>query len=365
MTTKHSNKPDNTHNKMRTNAPTKTRKTKATSTGKTKAQHPNQQLSMPDIVWQPDVLGDGFQNTTLKTVDDAQITLVRYLPDAAAPSNDKIAVLYVHGFSDYFFQTHLAAAITEAGYAFFAVDLRGYGRSMASHMEAGGDPNMVPELAVHSRDLDAAVAAVRASGYEKVILMAHSMGGLVASLWASTRPGRVDAMVLNAPWFDLNESAFLRGPGTAAIKVLAEVAPTVVVGGLKPHYGKALHKDTGGQWDYNLDWKPLSGFPVQAGWMASVRRAHERLNAGLDIDIPVLVLASTRSGSAKMWHPRLTATDSVLDVEHIAKGAAALGSDVTFVQIAGGAHDLALSHTPAAREDYLSAVTSWLGHLYH
>jgi len=315
-------------------------------------------VELSEVAWQPDVLGDGFECTTLTTSDDAQITLVRY--DAAATAHAPVAVLYVHGFSDYFFQTHLAQAVSVAGFAFYAVDLRGFGRSMASHMEKGGAPNMVPELALHARDLDAAVAAVKALGHQQVVVMAHSMGGLVAALWAANRPKKAAALVLNAPWFDLNESDFLRGPGTAAIKVLAEFAPTTVVGSLKPHYGKALHKSTGGQWEYNVDWKPFSGFPVQAGWMASVRRAQSRLNAGLDLDIPVLVLASTKTGSAKMWHPRLDSTDSVLDVEHIAKGAAQLGSDVTFTQISGGAHDLALSHTPAAREDYFDAVISWL-----
>ena len=389
----------------------------------TPLEMPNAEL-LDDSTWQTDVLGEGFTNTTLTTVDGAQVTLIKYEPDAhqdggddtggddvgggAAPldnsgdasggdvgggydargddargggdargdeaggsdapvddSGDKVAILYVHGFSDYFFQTHVAQALTDAGYAFYAVDLRGYGRSMASHMEAGGSPNMVDELALHGRDLDAAVAAVKSLGHQQVVIMAHSMGGLVASLWAATRPGQAAALVLNAPWFDLNENWLLRGPGTLAIKLLAEFAPTVVVGGLKPHYGKALHQSTGGQWDYSLDWKPFSGFPVQAGWMASARRDHRRLNAGLDLEIPVLVLASTRSGDAKMWHPRLTRTDSVLDVDHIAKGAAQLGSDVTFVQITGGAHDLALSHTPAAREDYLAAVIGWLNHLFH
>ncbi|MDR2703619.1 MAG: alpha/beta hydrolase [Cellulomonadaceae bacterium] len=350
--------------------------------------------------WKPDPLGVSFEQAELTTIDDAKISLVRYVGDAAGggeasddgehdgggaargggsfgagggtPGGDRSgsggeprgrvrpAVLYVHGFSDYFFHPHLAQAFAAAGYPFFAVDLRGYGRSMAAHTVVGGNPNMVPEIAVHGRDLDTAVGAIRALGHNEVVVLGHSMGGLVASMWAASRPSAAAALVLNSPWFDLNESWLLRGPGSAAIQAISLFAPKAVVGGLKPHYGQALHHSNGGQWDYDLTWKPHAGFPVQAAWISSIRRAQARLKAGLGISIPILVLSSTRSGPSKVWHPRLTATDSVLNVEHIAAGAAHLGSDVTFVQIAEGAHDLALSATPQAREDYVAAVLGWL-----
>ena len=40
------------------------------------------------------------------------------------------AVLYVHGWNDYFFQTHLADHLTDLGFDFYAIDLRRYGRSL-------------------------------------------------------------------------------------------------------------------------------------------------------------------------------------------------------------------------------------------
>lgn len=329
------------------------------------------------LTWQDDPLGQNFESADIKTSDGAHVTLVRYSPGSEAPGSEAlvsgaphpveaavapapVAVLYVHGFSDYFFHPHVAEAFAKAGYAFYAVDLRGYGRSMDAHVANGGDPNMVDEIALHALDLDAAAKTLRELGHQEIVVLAHSMGGLVSAMWAANRPNQLKALILNAPWFDLNENWLLRGPSTAAIGALSKVAPKAVVGGLKPHYGKALHSSTGGQWDYNTTWKPHSGFPVQAAWLSSIRRAQARLNAGLNIKVPVLVLSSTRSGSAKVWHPRLTSTDSVLNVEHIAKGAAQLGRDVTFVQIADGAHDLALSATAQARDDYLAATIGWL-----
>ncbi|WP_159796146.1 alpha/beta hydrolase [Puerhibacterium puerhi] len=310
--------------------------------------------------WRPDVLGDGFEQRTLPLPGGAEATLVRHVPSVAPTGPPaRTAVLYVHGFVDYFFQRHLAEAFAAAGHAFYAVDLRGYGRSMAAHLRAGRDPNLVEDVAVHAQDLDAATSAVRAAGHERLVVLGHSTGGLVAALWADARPGRLDALVLNSPWFDLNEGWLLRGPATRVIDAVGRFAPRLPVGRLHPHYGRALHAGTGGEWDYDLAWKPHEGFPVRAGWFRSVRRAQRRVRRGLHVGVPVLVVASARTGSHTKDHPDVLTTDSVLDVAHIRAGAQRLGDDVRFVQVDGGAHDLALS-PPPARERYLAEVLGFL-----
>ncbi len=310
--------------------------------------------------WSADVLGDGFERRTLPLPDDAEATLVRYAPSTGDGTPRRVAVLYVHGFVDYFFHPHVARALADAGYAFYAVDLRGYGRSLAAHTASGKDPNLVADLALHAQDLDAAAAAVRAAGHEKLVVLGHSMGGLVTTLWAAGRAGRADALVLNSPWFDLNENWLLRVPVTRVLDVVGRIVPRLVVGGLHPHYGTALHAGSGGEWDFDLAWKPHAGFPVRAGWIRTVRAAQRRLNAGaLDVGVPTLVLASGRTGSHTKAHDELLTTDSVLAVEHMRAGAEKIGSDVRFVQLDGGAHDLALSPSPV-RERYLATVTGWL-----
>ncbi len=149
--------------------------------------------------------------------------------------------------------------------------------------------------------------------------------------------------MLNSPWFDLNKPWVFRGPVTWAVDVVGRVAPRLVVGALDPHWAEALHASTGGEWDFDLAWKPIEGFPVRAGFLRAVRRGHARVARGLHVDCPVLVLASARSGPASGWHDALLTTDSVLDVGHITSRAERLGDDVTVVTVEGGAHDLALS----------------------
>jgi alpha-beta hydrolase superfamily lysophospholipase len=306
----------------------------------------------------PDVLGDGWTARTLRLRPDAQgeavATLVHLEP--TGPAVSRRAVLYVHGFVDYFFQAHVGDAFAAHGYDFFALDLRDYGRSI----RPGREPNYVTDLAAYSEEIDAAVRLLRAD-HDELVILGHSMGGLVTSLWADARRGAgvLDALVLNSPWLDLRGSWVERVPVTRLVDALARFAPRLRVGALGQHYGPALHSGTGGEWDYDLAWKPLLGFPVRAGWLCTIRRGHARVARGLRIDCPVLVLSSDASGPDDRWHDALVTTDSVLDVAHIAARAPLLGPDVTYVQVPGGAHDLALSPAPA-RDRYLDEVLGWL-----
>ena len=100
---------------------------------------------------------------------------------AKPPEKPTGAVLYVHGFTDYFFQTALADFFTERGFAFFALDLRKCGRSR----RPGQTPHYVSDLRLYDdAELSRALAAVRHETDDAPVLLAgHSTGGLVLSLW--------------------------------------------------------------------------------------------------------------------------------------------------------------------------------------
>jgi alpha-beta hydrolase superfamily lysophospholipase len=314
-------------------------------------------MTVDDAV--PDVLGGDWVQRTLHLRPDGQGSAVATLVhrrDAAA-DRTRPAVLYVHGFVDYFFQTHVADALADRGYDLYALDLRDYGRSI----RPGREPNDTRSLATYAEELDAAVRLVRAE-HDRVVLLGHSTGGLVAALWAHHRRGRglVDAVVLNSPWLDLRGSVLERTALTwLIVHAVGVVAPRLVVSHLGPDYGRALHAGSGGEWAYDLAWKPHEGFPVRAGFVRAVRRGHAEVARGLEVDVPVLVLASDASGPDDRWHDGLLTTDSVLDVADMRRLAPRLGEDVTYVEVAGGAHDLALSPLPA-RTRYLDEVVGWL-----
>src|SRR5687768_13886062 len=114
--------------------------------------------------WRPDVLGPGFEQFTLPLgADDDGVelvaTLVRSIPHPfarLAGALREIDVLYVHGWSDYFFQTEVARFWTDRGARFFALDLRRYGRSL----RPGQVPGAVRSLEDYDEDIAAALEAM-------------------------------------------------------------------------------------------------------------------------------------------------------------------------------------------------------------
>lgn len=304
-----------------------------------------------------DVLGPGYTATTiaLRPDDEGEVSATLVARQCATPSGK--AVLYVHGFVDYFFQTHLADAWTSDGFDFYAIDLRKYGRSLRPHQT----PNFCTDLSVYFEELDEAARIIRDS-HDTLVVMGHSTGGLITSLWAHERRGAgiVDALVLNSPWFDLNENAVTRVLGSRVVDLIGARRPRrPIVAGLPPHYGRSLHAEHEGSWNYDLRWKPLAGFPVYAGFLRAVHKGQLQLAQGLAIDCPVLVCASTDSGPTRRWSDKLRTADCVLNVEHMAARAPKLGPNVTVARIPGGMHDLALSDEPA-RSTYLETVSDWI-----
>lgn len=264
------------------------------------------------------------------------------------------AVLYVHGWNDYFFQTHLADFWTSRGYAFHALDLRRYGRA---HHE-GQLLGFITDLDEYSEELDAALDAIKAD-YPSVTMMGHSTGGLICSLWADQRPGELDGLILNSPWLDLQGAPVVRTLGAPLVETFGSQRPTTVI----PlpdtgNYKRALHIDEGGEWAYDLSLKSTPSAPIRVGWVRAVLKGHARVAAGLSIDCPVLVMASSRSDFRRTWNEDLRRADIVLDVEQIAARAVKLGSHVTMVRVTDGMHDLVLS-TADVRAKVFEEMQTW------
>jgi alpha-beta hydrolase superfamily lysophospholipase len=292
----------------------------------------------------PDILGAPYTAETLELPADDEGQVVATLVHRAAARRTDRAVLHVHGFADYFFQTAYADWWTERGYDFYALDLRKYGRSIRPHQT----PNYVTDLAHYHPELDLAWDRVK-SGHEHVVLSGHSTGGLVVPLWADARrlEGRevaADGIVLNAPWFDLQGKAWVRLGLTPVVEQVAKrqpmrVVPRTVTG----LYARSLHRDHEGEWDFDLAWKPIESWPAYAGWLAAIRRGHATLHRGLDLTFPALVLSSARSTAPTELGEDVHSTDIVLDVEQIRRWSSSLGRHLTYVGIDGARHDVFLS----------------------
>ncbi|WP_081829688.1 alpha/beta hydrolase [Paraoerskovia marina] len=314
-----------------------------------------------DEGWVTDLLGPDYQRLTLDlgTDDEGDVvaTLVRYRPKTDEPVRPARAVLYLHGWSDYFFQTGLAEYWHGQGVAFYALDLRKYGRSL----RPGNTPGYVENLETYDDDLDAAFAVIRAElgRHASVMLVAHSTGGLTGVLWAERRPGVVSGIVLNSPWIEMQGSSVVRTVSTPAIRQIARFQPRAPLPNIDPGYfGRTMHVSTGGSWDYDLRWRPTPTFPVRGGWLNAIIDGQARVARGLHIDVPIVVLIAGQSLISPRWSEDMRSADIVLDVDALAHRAPNLGRVVTLVRVPGGVHDLALS-MPAARATFYEEITRW------
>ncbi|MFM8598019.1 MAG: alpha/beta hydrolase [Mycobacterium sp.] len=319
--------------------------------------------------WQDDILA-GYRRTTRSLGPDPDgegalfATLVRRGDSASAGR----AVLAVHGFTDYFFNTELVDHLAGHGFRCYGLDLHKCGRSWRE----GQTPHFTTDLSRYERELEWALAVVAAENPgARVVVYGHSTGGLVVSLWldrvrrrAETASLGLAGVVLNSPFLDLRGPSILRtGLGAGAIRVVSRVRKTRVVRGAgRGGYGLTLHRDYHGEFDYNLQWKPVGGFPVTAGWLRAIQRGQARLHRGLDVGVPNLVLRSDHTVAETAGTDVMQRGDAVLDVDHIARWAGCLGNRQRVVPIVDAKHDVFLS-LPGPRAAAYRELDAWLPEL--
>lgn len=319
--------------------------------------------------WVPDVLPGYWQRTIVLGSDpagegDIVATLIRRGPESRQSGRrpDGRAVLAVHGYTDYFFHTELADHFAARGFTFYALDLHKCGRSRRD----GQTPHFITDLTNYQTELDQALAAVAEHG--QVLVYAHSAGGLIVSLWLDRLRRRnpaahaaVRGLVLNSPFLELPGPPILRHSVTVALiaglsRVRSKgVARSPGEGG----YGTTLHRDYGGEFDYDLQWKPVGGFPITFGWLHAIRRGQARLHRGLDVGVPNLILRSDHSVHESTDSAAMQRGDAVLDVTQIARWAGCIGNRGSVVPVPDAKHDVFLS-LQGPREVAYRELDLWL-----
>ena len=303
-----------------------------------------------------DVLGAPYTVETFALRPDQEGAVEANLVRLRAAEPSGRAVLYVHGFCDYFFQTEYAQWWADRGWDFYALDLRKYGRSIRAHHT----PGYVEDVTAYFEELDLAWEAItERDGHVEVVLSSHSTGSLITSLWADERQLSLAGSVLNSPWVDMHGPFWLR-LGSNVVRQLGGYQPRrEIPRSVNPWYGHALHRDFQGEWDYDLGWKPVESWPVYAGWLRAIRRAHARLHRGLSVRGPVLVLTSGRTGRPQGSSDEVFSSDVVLDVTQMRRWATQVGQHVTVASIDGAIHDVVLSRA-AVRSRVYDELERWL-----
>ena len=361
--------------------------------------------------WRQDVLGADYESRTIPLMDDdagpVVATLVRYRGPAssarasspaapalspapttsptdthsarseATPQPPHFILLYIHGRNDYFFQSELAEDIDGCGGAFYALDLRRYGRSLRPGQRMG----FVSNLSLYDEDIAEALDLIR-EDYPNLplVLMGHSTGGLLATLWANRHPGALDGLILNSAWLEMQTMASMRSAVAPILERIASRNPMwAVPGGDGPdHYGRSLREGWNALdaplpdslaaypddpaikgWSYALEWKRPGSYPAYAAWLEAILDGHENVASSVHLDIPVLSMMSTSSYFGEEFSEAVFSSDVVLDREVILERSARLGPLVTMASFPGK-HDLLLSD-PQVRAEVYDTMNRWIG----
>ncbi len=294
---------------------------------------------------------DGAAHADSEPAIDLTATLVR-----RNPPHSSRAVIYLHGWSDYFFQTHLADFWYEQGYDFYAVELRRYGRNLRPGLLAG----YITDLDDYFTEMDEAYRLVASEGHDKITILGHSTGGLITSLWADHTDYPLNGLILNSPWLDMHEPDVFYRALRPLISSVASIKPTSAIhipdNGL---YWQSISNDFHGEWQIDQRYKSHPGFQIRFGWGKAILTGQTHIENGLSIQTPILAMMSTSKNlSPKTWDPSLREADLVLDVDRLAAAAHHLGRQVTIVRIDKGMHDLILS-PPPVRQYVFDTMAHW------
>ncbi len=120
----------------------------------------------------------------------AKLHITHWLPDGLP----KAVVLLAHGYAEHAGRYgHVAKRLTDAGYAVYAIDHWGHGKS-------DGRPGFVPRFSAFTDGLAELLTLVEVNhGDTPRLLLGHSMGGLISTLFLIERQSAFVAAALSGP----------------------------------------------------------------------------------------------------------------------------------------------------------------------
>jgi alpha-beta hydrolase superfamily lysophospholipase len=301
-------------------------------------------------------LKNDYTSQTLQLADDYEGKATAVLTSSNDNTGDRKSVLCLHGYIDYFFHPHLGEHFNGNGFDFHALDLRKYGRALMEHQH----PNYCKSLDEYFEEISMAIESIQKTS-NAVYLLGHSTGGLIASCYMNSGKykNNIKGLILNSPFLDFYQSNLAKSVGYFAANLVSSLfVYSKLEGVLSPAYPQSLHKDFYGEWDFNLDWKPIKGLPTYFKWVVAIAKAQRDLKNST-ITVPILILHASASKKYATFSKEVFSKDIVLDIEDIKRVGVTLGDDVTLVKVDNALHDIFLSQK-AVREIAFEEMFSWL-----
>jgi len=226
-----------------------------------------------------------------------------WLPD----SEPEALVVLVHGFLEHSGRhSRLAGVLNDQGYAVYAMDLRGHGRSEGARV-------FVDSFDDYLADLERFIDRVRRRQPGKpLLLFGHSMGGTIVGLFAAARQPDIQGVAMSAP------AAMV---GNGVFPILRRLAPFFSRWLPKLRIismdGRSISRDPEVVASFRNDPLVFHGrFPVRTG--AEIVQAAARLQEEIrNVRIPLLILQGTGdrvvcTEGARQLHMRAGCDDKTL-----------------------------------------------------
>ncbi|WP_142783233.1 alpha/beta hydrolase [Changchengzhania lutea] len=302
-------------------------------------------------------LQDDFTNETITLTPDYEGDVIATLISSKNNKGNRGSLLYLHGYIDYFFHPHVSEQSHANGLDFYALDLRKYGRSLLEHQH----PNYCKTIEEYYEELSIVLRKIKNENKAPLHILAHSTGGLIASNYMNNGEERhlVSGLILNSPFLNLNQPRILKSLSSIVSRGISRLFPYAKVNGaLASVYAKSIHQDFYGEWDFNLDLKPIKGFPTYFKWVVAVMESQKKLEQS-KIEVPILVMHASKSAKISTFSEEAMRKDIVLNVDDIKRIGMTLGENVTLLEIEDAQHDILLS-SKEVRTKAFEKLFDWL-----
>jgi alpha-beta hydrolase superfamily lysophospholipase len=247
----------------------------------------------------------GDAGTPPKT-GSAEIYWRAWLPEQRPHA--RAAVVIAHGAGEHSGRYDaVAARLVSAGYAVYALDHQGHGRS-------GGPRGLIRRMDLALVDLYQLVAgATQKTGGRPPFLLGHSMGGMIATAFALEWPEQLAGLILSSPLASLPQ---VKPPMTVVIRVLSLVAPRLRVTKVDP---SRVSRDPEQVKAYEADPLVLHvGLPARTvGEFVATARSFRRRAS--ELKLPLLIMSAgsdliVAPSGARMLYDQASSEDKTIKV---------------------------------------------------
>ena len=231
-------------------------------------------------------------NNTLKTSDGIELNWRSWQADS--PTD---VIVLVHGLAAHVGRfEEIGQFLSKHNWTVYACDLRGHGLSSDGH-QAGRVH--VDHFNDYAEDVKAMLSLAKQRHHElPVVLLGHSMGGLISLTYALNHPAELDGLMLSSPLLGVHPDA--RPP--AILKILARLLASI-----KPRLlfssdvgGNNVSRDPDVVRAYIDD--PLVSEKVSARWFVECTKAIDDIqDRAAELTIPTLLM---QSGDDRLVDPQ-------------------------------------------------------------